>query len=181
VFPFVVEDYEEFSNGRKSGEENMRKKQRIIVCMLLMAVGFLAVGGTTAAAISDTNLFVTLDSAWEHADAGDTFVVRADVKNIGQYPALITWVHLDNVPADWNVRPHHQLICVLPSGQTKAKFFVVERGQTDSTIYATAKAFNAPPVQSNRIAIPISLWIVVGFSLVCGTVLYREVKIRKKP
>ena len=148
--------------------------------MLLMAVGFIALGGNTAVALSGTNLFVTLDTAWEHAHEGDTFVVRADVKNIGAHPALITWIRLDNIPDDWNVNPHHQLILVLPSGQTKAKFFVVERGPTDSTIYATAQAYNAPPVQSNRIAIPISLWVIGAFSLVCGAMLFREVKIRKK-
>jgi hypothetical protein len=177
----MVEGYQEFSIGRKSGEKNMRKKQRIIVCMLLMMAGFIILGGTSAVATNgETNLFVTLDTAWEHANAGDTFVVRADVKNIGAHPAFITWVSLDNIPDDWNVHPHHQLICVLQSGQTKAKFFVVDRGQTDSTIYATAQAYNAPPVQSNRIAIPINLWIVVGLSCVCGIALYREVKIRKK-
>ena len=148
--------------------------------MLLMTVGFIAIGGTTAVAMNETNLFVTMDTAWEHANAGDTFVVRANVKNIGQHPALITWIRLDNIPSDWNVHPHRQLILVLPTGQTKAKFFVIERGPTDSTIYATAQAYNAPPVQSNRIAIPINLWVVGGLSLVCGAMLFREVKIRKK-
>jgi len=158
----------------------MRKKQRIVVCMLLMAVGFIALGGNTAVALSETNLFVTLDTAWEHAHAGDTFVVRADVKNIGAHPALITWVRLDNIPEDWGVQPRHQLILLLPAGQTKVKFFVVERGPTDATIYATAQAYNAPVVQSNRIAIPISLWVVGGLSVVCGVMLVREVNIRKK-
>jgi hypothetical protein len=176
----MVEDYEKFSIGRKSGDENMRKKQRIIAYMLLVIAGFIALGGSTAVALEGTNLFVTLDSAWEHANEGDTFVVRADVKNIGTHPALITWVRLDNVPDDWNVRPHHNLILVLPSGDTKAKFFVVERGPTDATIYATAQSYNAPAVQSNRIAIPINLWIVVGLSFMCSVILYREVKTRKK-
>jgi hypothetical protein len=158
----------------------MRRKQRIEVCMLLMVVGFIALGGSTAAALEHTTLFVTLDTAWEHAHAGDTFVVRADVKNIGQYPSLITWIRLKNIPDDWRVHPHQQLILVLQPGQTKAKFFVIERGATDSTIYSTAQSYNAPLVQSNRIAIPISLWIVVGVCLVCGTMLYQEAKIRKK-
>jgi hypothetical protein len=158
----------------------MRKKQKIMICMLLMVTGFIVLSGNAAAAIDETTLFVTLDSAWEHADEGDTFVVRADIKNIGDSPALITRIHLANIPDDWDVRPHQQLILVLPPGETVAKFFVIERGATDSTIYATAQAHNAPLVQSNRVAIPISLWIVMGLSLVCGTVLYREVKIRKK-
>jgi len=176
----MVEDNQEFSIGSKSGEDNMRKKQRIVICMLLMAVGFFTVGGNMAVALEQTDLFVTLDTAWEYAHEGDTFVARADVKNIGDYPALITRIHLENIPGDWNVRPHQQLILVLPPGQTTAKFFVIERGTTDSTIYANAQAYNAPPVQSNRIAIPISMLIVVGFSLVCGIVVYRETKIRKK-
>lgn len=148
--------------------------------MLLMLVGLIALGGTTAVALEETTLFVTLDTAWEHAQEGDTFVVRADVKNIGQYPALITQIGLENIPDDWDVQPHQQLVLVLMPGKTQPKFFVVERGATDATIYASAQAYNAPVVQSNRIAIPISLYVVVGFSLVCGIVLLREVKIRKK-
>jgi hypothetical protein len=148
--------------------------------MLLMMVGLIALGENTTATIEKTTLFVTMDTAWEHAHAGDTFVVRADVKNIGDQPALITQVRLNNIPGDWNVRPHQQFVLVLMPGQTKAKFFVIERGVTDSTIYATAQAYNAPLVQSNKIAIPINMWVVAGLSLVCGTLLYREVKIRKK-
>ena len=141
---------------------------------------FLLVGGNTAVALDETTLFVTLDSSWEHTKEGDTFVVRADVKNIGEYPALITWIHLENAPEDWDVQPLQHLILVLDPDQTESRFFVVERGSSDATIYATAQAYNAPAVQSNRIAIPIHLFIVVGFSLVCGMVVYREARIRKK-
>lgn len=148
--------------------------------MLLVMAGFIALGANIAVALDETNLFVTLDSSWEHAKAGDTFVVRADVKNIGQYPALITWIRLDEIPDDWDVQPPQHLILILPPGQIKSNFFVVERGATDATIYATVHAYNAPAVQSNRIAIPINLWIVAGLSLVCGVVLFREVNIRKK-
>ena len=148
--------------------------------MLLIVVGFFAMSGSSAVALDDTTLFVTLDSAWEHAQEGDTFVIRADVKNIGDYPALITQINLENIPQDWTIHPHHQLILVLLPNQTKSKFFVVERGPTDATVYATAQAYNAPAVQSNRIAIPINILVIVGFSLVCGTVLYRETKMRKK-
>lgn len=158
----------------------MRKKQQIGLCLVLMMLGIIAVGGHAAAELGDTKLFLTLDTQWEHSHDGDTFVVRADVKNIGEYPALITRIHLENIPDNWDVRPHQQLILVLMPGQTKAKFFVVQRGETDATIYATAHAYNAPLVQSNRIAIPVSLWIVAALSVVCGVVLYRETKLRKK-
>jgi hypothetical protein len=180
VFSFVVEDYEKFPIGKKSGDKNMRKKQRRIICMLLMMAGFIALGANTAVALDETDLFVTLDSSWEHANEGDTFVVRADVKNIGEHPALITWIRLENIPDDWDVQQPQHLILILPPGETQSSFFVVERGATDATIYATAYAYNAPAVQSNRIAIPINLWIVAGLSLVCGVVAYREVKTRKK-
>jgi len=148
--------------------------------MLLMTVVISIIGGSTAVALDETNLFVSLDSSWEHTSEGDTFVVRADVKNIGQYPALITWVQLDNIPEDWDVRPSQHLILVLSPDQTEPRFFVVTRGASDATIYATADAYNAPPVQSNKIAIPINLWIVVGLFAVCGIVAYREMKMRKK-
>lgn len=151
------------------------------MCMLLLMIGLITLGinTATATALGQTTLLVTTDSAWEHAHEGDTFVVRADVKNIGDQPALITQVSLENIPDNWIVRPHQQLILTLIPGQVKARFFVVERGATDSTIYATAQAYNAPLVQSNRIAIPINVWMVAGLFLVCGMVLYRETKIRK--
>jgi hypothetical protein len=158
----------------------MKKKQQRIFFMLLMGAGFLAFCVNSAVALDDTTLFVTLDSSWEHASEGDTFVVRADVKNIGQNPALITWVRLENIPADWNVQPPQNLMLVLEPNQTQSCFFVVQRGATDATVYATADAYNAPVVQSNRIAIPVSLWVVVGISLVCGIVVYKEVNTRKK-
>lgn len=146
-----------------------------------MVTGFVALGATTAVAPSgETDLFLSLDSAWEHANAGDTFAVRADVKNIGDQPALITWVRLENIPDDWVVQPPQHLILVLQPNEIQSVFFAVERGSTDATIYATASAYNAATVQSNRIAIPISLWIVVGISLVCGIVAYREIQTRKK-
>ena len=147
---------------------------------MLMVAGFILVGANTAVALDETDLFVTLDSSWEHANEGDTFVVRSDVKNIGEYPALITWIRLDNIPEDWDVQPPQHLVLILEPGETQSNFFVVERGATDATIYATAQAYNAPAVQSNRIPIPISLWIVAAFSLVCGVVVYREAKTRKK-
>jgi uncharacterized membrane protein len=148
--------------------------------MLLMTAGFVTLNMMTAVALGgETDLFVTLDSAWEHANAGDTFVVRADVKNIGEEPALITWVRLEGIPDDWDVQPPKHLILILQPDETQSVFFAVERGPTDATIYATASAYNAATVQSNRIAIPISLWIVVGISLVCGVVAYREIKTRK--
>ncbi|MBN1861901.1 MAG: hypothetical protein JW840_10640 [Candidatus Thermoplasmatota archaeon] len=159
----------------------MKKKQQLVIRMLLMAAGLVALGTTTAAALTgETDLFVTLDSAWEHANAGDTFVVRADVKNIGEQPALITWIRLENIPDDWEVQPPKHLILILQPNETQTAFFAVERGPSDATIYATASAYNAATVQSNRIAIPINLWIVVGISLVCGVVAYREIQIRKK-
>lgn len=149
--------------------------------MLLVTGGFFTLGATTAVAlVGETSLFVTVDSAWEHANAGDTFVVRVDVKNIGEHTALITWIQLENIPDDWDVQPPKNLILTLQPRETQTVFFAVERGPTDATIYAIASAYNAAAVQSNRIAIPISLWVVAGFSLLCGAVVYRGIHTRKK-
>jgi hypothetical protein len=147
--------------------------------MLLMGAGFIALAVNSAVALDDTTLFVSLDSSWEHSHEGDTFVVRADVKNIGGHPALITWIQLENIPDDWDVTPPQHLVLILEPNETKSVFFVVERGPTDATIYATADAYNAPLVQSNRIAIPINIWIVAGLSLAVGVVAYREIQSRK--
>jgi hypothetical protein len=159
----------------------MRKKNLGLLCITLMVIGIIVMGGQAAADdIKDTKLFVTLDTKWDHAHPGDTFIVRADVKNIGEYPALLLWIHLKNIPADWNVQPGQQLILLLPSGRTEAKFFVVERGPTDATIYATAQAFNAPVVSSNRIAIPINVGIIVVLAVACGVMLYRKTTIQRR-
>ena len=130
--------------------------------------------------LPQTNLFLQIDTYWNHTDSGDVFVVRTDTKNIGEYPAFLVLVNLENIPSNWQVRPHHQFIGILEPGQTKTKFFIVERGETDATIYAKADAYNSPPVVSNTIPIPINVWIVVALAVVCGALLYRETKIRKK-
>jgi hypothetical protein len=69
---------------------------------------------------------------------------------------------------------------VLEPGQTKPLFFIVERGQTDATIYAEAQAYNAPLVISNRIPIPVDIAVVVALCLIGSVLFYREATIRKK-
>jgi len=131
--------------------------------------------------IPQTHLFLSLDTKWEHAHPGDVFVVRADVKNIGDTPALLIQVQLQDIPDDWIVQqPSFPWILVLEPGQTKPLFFVVERGQNDATIYAEAQAYNAPVVISNRIPIPVGTGIVIALCLIGGVLFYREAKMRKK-
>jgi hypothetical protein len=130
--------------------------------------------------IQDTTLFLQADTAWEHSSPGDVFVVRTNVKNVGNYPAVLVRVNLENIPDDWQVRPGHHWVMLLLPQQIEPRFFVVERGATDATIYAKADALNAPPVISNHIAIPISWSVLAILMVVCSAVLYREVKSRKK-
>jgi len=131
--------------------------------------------------IPQTHLFLSLDTKWEHAHSGDVFVVRADVKNIGDTPALLIQVQLQDIPDDWIVQqPSFPWILVLEPEQTKPLFFVVERGQNDATIYAEAQAYNAPVVISNRIPIPVGTGIVIALCLIGGVLFYRESKMRKK-
>ncbi len=131
--------------------------------------------------IPQTHLFLSLDTKWEHAHPGDVFVVRADVKNIGDTPALLIQVQLQDIPDDWIVQqPSFPWILVLEPEQTKPLFFVVERGQNDATIYAEAQAYNAPVVISNRIPIPVGTGIVIALCLIGGVLFYREAKMRKK-
>jgi hypothetical protein len=174
----MVETHKKFSARKERGEKNMKKRNLGFLCVTLMMIGIITIGEHAAA--ENTKLFVTLDTKWDHAHAGDTFIVRADVKNIGQYPALLIWIHLKNIPNDWNILPGQQLILLLQPGQTKPKFFAVERGPTDATIYSTAQAYNAPLVSSNRIAIPINAWILAALAVACGVMLYRETTLLRK-
>jgi hypothetical protein len=145
----------------------------LIFCIIVPLVG--------ADPIPQTHLFLNLDTKWEHANPGDIFVVRADVKNIGDTTAFLIQVHLQDVPDDWIVQdPSIPWILVLEPGQTKPLFFIVERGQTDATIYAEAEAYNAPVVISNRIPIPVNLAVVVALCLIGSILYYREATIRKK-
>jgi hypothetical protein len=155
------------------------KKGALLLSMLLVSCVIIPLVG--ADPIPQTHLFLSLDTKWEHAIPGDIFVVRADVKNIGDTPALLIQVQLQNIPDDWIIQdPSFPWILVLEPGQTKPLFFIVERGQTNATIYAEAEAYNAPVVISNRIPIPIDI-MVVGVLCLFGIVFfYRESVIRKK-
>jgi len=159
----------------------MKRKIRggcLLMVMLLFGTAAPIVG---AEPIPQTTLFLNLDTSWEHANPGDVFVARADVKNIGGTPALLIQVSLANVPHDWKVRPQNlRWILLLNPGETKPQFFVIERGQTDATIYAEAQAYNAPLVISNRIPIPIGVGVIIALSLVGGVLFYREARMRKK-
>jgi len=155
------------------------KRGALLLSMLLITCIIIPLVG--ADPIPQTHLFLNLDTKWEHANPGDVFVVRADVKNIGDSTAFLIEVRLQNIPNDWIVQdPTVPWISVLEPGQTKHMFFIVERGQTDATIYADAKAYNAPLVISNRIPIPIDFLVVGALCLIGCVLFYREATIRKK-
>jgi hypothetical protein len=155
------------------------KKGALLLCMLLLFT--LIVPLVEADPVPQTHLFLSIDTKWEHANPGDVFVVRSDVKNIGDSTAFLIQVQLQDIPDDWTVQePSLPWILVLEPGQTKTLFFVVERGQTDATIYAQAEAYNAPVVISNTIPIPIDFAVVGALCLIGGVLFCREAAIRKK-
>jgi hypothetical protein len=155
------------------------KKGALLLSMLLIFCIIIPLVG--ADPIPQTHLFLSLDSQWEHAHPGDIFVVRTDVKNIGETPALLVQVELQNIPGDWIIQdPGFPWILVLEPGQTKPLFFIVERGQTNATIFAEAQAYNAPVVISNRIPIPIDIMVVGALCLLGSVFFYREAVVRKK-
>ncbi|MCX6662175.1 MAG: hypothetical protein NTY91_06450 [Euryarchaeota archaeon] len=155
------------------------KKGGLLLSMLLIFGIVVPLVG--ADPIPQTHLFLSLDTKWEHANAGDVFAVRTDVKNIGDTPAFLIQAQLQNIPDDWVVQQSSfPWILVLEPGQTKPLFFIVERGQTDATIYAEAQAYNAPLVISNRIPIPVDIAVVVALCLIGSVLFYREATIRKK-
>jgi hypothetical protein len=155
------------------------KKGGLLLSMLLIFGIVVPLVG--ADPIPQTHLFLSLDTKWEHANPGDVFAVRTDVKNIGDTPAFLIQAQLQNIPDDWVVQQSSfPWILVLEPGQTKPLFFIVERGQTDATIYAEAQAYNAPLVISNRIPIPVDIAVVVALCLIGSVLFYREATIRKK-
>ncbi|HIG99993.1 MAG TPA: hypothetical protein HA258_05370 [Thermoplasmata archaeon] len=155
------------------------KKGALLLCMLLLFAIIVPLAG--ADPIPQTHLFLSIDTQWEHANPGDVFVVRADVKNIGDATAFLIQVQLQDIPDDWIVNdPGFPWILVLEPGQSKPLFFVVERGQTDATIYAEAVAYNAPVMISNRIPIPVELAVVGALCLIGSVLFYREAALRKK-
>ena len=158
----------------------MKRRAIIGASILLLIATPLITGAVAATSDTQTSLFISLDTYWEHKNNGDAFVVRADVKNIGDYAAIDIVINLKNVPSDWNTTPWHMNIPILAPGQTKTCYFIIERGPTNSTIYATAEALNAPLVQSNRIAIPISLYVIAGFAVVCSVLIIQVHRQRKK-
>ena len=155
------------------------KKGGLLLSMLLIFGIIVPLVG--ADPIPQTHLFLSLDTTWEHASPGDVFVVRADVKNIGDNPAFLIQARLQDIPDDWIVQSQSfPWILVLEPGQTKPLFFIVERGQSDATIYAEAEAYNAPMVISDRIPIPVGIGVIVALSLIGGVLFCREATIRKK-
>ena len=163
----------------------MKQKTRgvyLLIITLLLFGAIVPVMGTTTS-MPQTHLFLRLDNAWKSTQPGDTFVVRADVKNLGETTAYLIKVDLKNIPDDWNFQQSGTLpwILELEPGKTASQFFIVERGATDTTeIYATAKAYNSPPVTSNYIPIPIGISVIVALSFTGSVLFYREAKLRKK-
>lgn len=152
----------------------------LIITLLLFGVTVPVISATTS--MPQTTLFIHLDNAWKSTQPGDTFIVRADVKNIGETTAFLIKVNLKNIPDDWSVQQSGVLpwILELEPGKTASQFFVVERGATDATeIYAIAQAYNSPPVTSNHIQIPINIGVIVALSFTGSALFYREAKLRK--
>lgn len=153
----------------------MRRKQRrwwLVATGLFMLVCLVQ----TVSALDQTNLFIELDSAWEFADPGDVFVLRSDVTNIGDEVAVSVDVQMEDIPQDWIVIPLvHHLYSIQP-GETKPYFFIVEKGPTDATVFASAEGYNAPLVYSNSIPIPVLPLTILGLAGIIGVAGYHQKK-----
>ena len=147
----------------------MNHTRIITISLLLLTLPFI-IPQAAAEPQETTHLLITMDTAWDYHNSGDAFVIRTVVKNVGANPALYIHVKLQNIPTDWDVRPHCRLIPLLTVGQTKSLFFIVTRGDHDSTVYATAEGLNTPLVASNHIPIPISPYVVVPLGILGGIV-----------
>jgi len=127
-----------------------------------------------------TSLFIEIDKHWKYNESGDKFVVRVDVKNIGEHTACEVNIKLENIPGDWIVNPLKYVVDELAPGKTTVSYFIIERGIPDETIYASAESLNAPKVISETIAIPIFPQVLILLGFVCGVIVYRDKTKRKR-
>ena len=144
--------------------------------MLYLLIGTILVQNVASAELPQTTLFIELDSHWKHNESGDLFVARTDVSNIGENPAIGVFVKLKDIPDGWHVYPCCYLICQLDPDHTEVRYFIIERDETDATIFASARAVNADEVISNKIAIPIFPGIAALTMVACGLVYYQDLK-----
>lgn len=111
---------------------------------------------------SSTQLFIELKTSGNFDNEGDIFSLIAKVTNIGDVPAFFVIVELNNIPNDWEVYPESKtkFILIIYPGQTKTAEFILKKGPTDSTVFATAEAINADKVSSELIPIPV-FWVTI--------------------
>lgn len=145
--------------------------------MLLISV--FARPATATCDLEETELFIEIDSHWKHNESGDAFVVRADVTNIGDNPAICVHTQLEEIPKDWVVCPTYHKDCRIQPGETIVRYFIIERDEIDETIYASASALNADKIISSKIAIPIFPGFLLILGIACGIIVHRDIKKRK--
>lgn len=126
--------------------------------------------------IPETKLLVTVGVIGDYKNPGDKFKVEVAVKNIGNYRAVGVVSELENVPSTWKVVPKSQHYGSINPGEKKTREFIVWRDENDTTIYAVAQAFNSRPAISEKVAIPISLIVVLASLGVFGILIHRRQK-----
>ena len=176
----MVEDHQKFPKGKIGGGKVKKKKNIIYILVVTLLISPIIGTVTANSGINQTYLFCELETHWKHNESGDIFVARVDVTNIGEYNACGVIIKLENIPEDWTVTPEKYTLCILSPGDTTIKYFIIERGDESSSIYATAEAANADKVISDPIAIPIFPEVLLLLGLVCGVIVHRDIKKRKK-
>jgi hypothetical protein len=151
----------------------------LYISVFLLALSPILVNTASACEMEDTVLFVELDVHWKYNESEDKFVARTDVTNIGDYTAYCICVELKDIPEDWVVIPNKHFTCKLGPGNTSVNYFIITRGENSESIYAEACAFNADPVQSETIPIPIFHGVLALLGVVCGVIVHRDIKKRK--
>jgi len=147
--------------------------------MLLATMFAESANSATTCELEKTDLFIEIDYHWKHNESGDAFVVRADVTNIGENPAICTHIQLEEIPEDWRVCPSFYKECHISPGETTTKYFIIKRGDIDKTIYASASAINADKILSSKIAIPIFPGFLLLLGIACGILAHKDIKKRK--
>jgi len=158
----------------------MKKKKNvkyiIYIIFVMLVITPLVVSAVPPGEMDPTTLFIEIDKHWKYNESGDRFVVRTDVENVGEHIAYEVTIKLENIPEDWIVTPSEYIVDELAPGEISVDYFIIERGDEDETIYASAEALNAPRVISETIPIPIFLPVLALLGVLCGFIVYKDKK-----
>ncbi len=129
-----------------------------------------------------TTLFVDVQLDGEHDSAGDVFLARAVVTNIGDKDAKNVEVELmGNYPPEWTINPAEVEIPLILPGESARATFTITRNEKDAVIIALAQGSNTLEASSNRVKVPLHPLVGLGLAGTMGGLFILHRKKRESP